>query len=96
MVEKDNAILPHIENWVLLQKLGHGKFGAGYLALDSNSGQLVCVKVFANSLEDPVSKKTFMAEVEAGNAGLNHQNLLRLISYGHSEINLNGTPLGSK
>ena len=50
----------------------------------------VCVKVFNEKAEDPETLKSFQAEVQAGNAGFAHPNVIKLISFGTDSIKING------
>lgn len=68
----------------MIKKLGDGTFGIGYLARDTNNDLMCCVKVFKEM--DAASDKTFRAEVEAGQSGLNHPNVLRLLGAGRSQV----------
>ena len=79
-----------IDGYRLLQRLGHGKFGIAYLAQMKDNGQNVCIKVFHEKPDDPETLKSFQTEIEAGNASFNHQNVLKLVSYGADCIKVNG------
>jgi serine/threonine protein kinase len=48
----------------------------------------VCVKVFKEM--DETTEKTFEKEIEAGQAGMGHPNILKLLGAGRSEILNNG------
>jgi serine/threonine protein kinase len=68
----------------LLRKIGEGKSGIVYKALDSVLQRTTAVKVLA--LEDDDSDQTFIQVREAqSQASLNHPNIVRVLSTGHHE-----------
>jgi serine/threonine protein kinase len=73
-----------IDHYTLKKQLGDGQFGVGWLAHDGEEDEDVCVKIFKEMDEE--SEKTFTKEVEAGQAGLAHPNILRLLGAGRAEI----------
>jgi serine/threonine protein kinase len=77
-----------IEHYKLIRQLGDGQFGVGYLAQDTNQNMKCCVKIFKDM--DESTEKTFKAEVMAGQSGLAHPNIIRLLGAGRSQINKNG------
>jgi serine/threonine protein kinase len=77
-----------IEHYKLIRQLGDGQFGAGYLAQDTSNNNKCCVKVFKNM--DESTEKTFKAEIMAGQSGLNHENIIKLLGAGRSQICKNG------
>lgn len=50
------------------------------------------MKIFKNM--DPATEKTFHSEVQAGQTGMNHKNVLRLLGAGRSSIMKKGTNMG--
>jgi hypothetical protein len=58
------------------------------LAFDTHQQENVCVKIFKKM--DKETEKTFHAEVQAGQTGMNHKNVLRLLGAGRSSIMKNG------
>jgi hypothetical protein len=44
---------------------------------------------------DPATEKTFHAEVQVGQTGINHKNVLRLLGAGRSSIMKNGANTGT-
>jgi protein-serine/threonine kinase len=77
-----------IDHYVLKKQLGDGQFGVGWLAHDTEEDEAVCVKVFKEM--DEATEKTFEKEIEAGQAGMTHPNILKLMGAGRSEIMNNG------
>jgi MAP/microtubule affinity-regulating kinase len=82
-----------IEHYTLKKQLGDGQFGVGWLAHDSNEKEDVCVKVFKEM--DSESEKTFRKEVEAGQTGMIHPNILKLLGAGRADILENGQKKGA-
>jgi serine/threonine protein kinase len=50
-----------LNNFALLKQLGDGTFGVGWAAIDTNTNDKVCVKVFKNLDEE--TEKTFETEI---------------------------------
>jgi hypothetical protein len=51
-----------LNNFALLKPLGDGTFGVGWAAINTETSEKVCVKVFKNLNEDTV--KTFETEIQ--------------------------------
>ena len=84
-----------IEHYRLIKQLGEGNFGVGWLAEDMNTdGNKVCVKIFRNM--DESTETSFRAEVSAGQQGLFHKNVLRLLGAGKSELKKDGVTVGDE
>lgn len=77
-----------VEHYKLLKQLGDGQFGTAYLALDTNTKQNVCIKIFKEL--DEATQKTFEAEVTAGTSGLKHPNVIKLHAAGRSDLKVDG------
>ena len=69
-----------IEQFELIQKIGEGHFGKAYKALDTISGHYVCLKTFKDCSEE--SRQSYTAEVRAGQEGMNHQNVIKILAAG--------------
>lgn len=78
----------------MIKPLGDGTFGVGWLAEDTKSGDKVCLKIFKNMDEE--TETTFRAEVTAGQQGLIHPNVLRLLGAGKSDIKKDGESQGDE
>lgn len=84
-----------IEHYRLIKPLGDGQFGVGWLADDTSADDnKVCVKLFKNM--DEATEETFRAEVAAGQAGIFHENVLRLMGAGKSVVHKDGEPSGEE
>jgi serine/threonine protein kinase len=73
-----------IEHYTLVKALGDGQFGVGWLARDTQENEDVCVKVFKQM--DTETEKSFRKEIEAGQAGMAHPNILKLMGAGRADI----------
>ena len=71
-----------------MQKIGDGTFGKAYKALNTISNEYVCVKIFKNCDEE--TRKTYIAEVRAGEEGMNHKNVLKLLAAGFGRLSEDG------
>jgi len=83
-----------IDHYRLIKPLGDGTFGVGWLAEDMNTGDKICVKIFHTM--DTETEESFRKEVSAGQQGLFHPNVLRLIGAGKSEIKKDGASNGKE
>lgn len=82
-------INPSIPNYTLLEKIGEGGFGLVYKAKQSNTGQLVAVKVLKNDIGiDEQKRKHQQARFEREtqlSAKINHPHIVKLLDKGHTE-----------
>lgn len=80
---------PSIPNYTLLEKIGEGGFGLVFKAKQSNTGQLVAVKVLKNDLGiDEQKRKHQQARFEREtqlSARINHPHIVKLLDKGHTE-----------
>jgi serine/threonine protein kinase len=68
----------------LIKKLGDGLFGVGYRAIDTNTNQTVCVKVFKETTA--LADKSFKCELNTGYKGFNHPNILKILGAGKNKL----------
>ncbi|EAY30259.1 TOMM system kinase/cyclase fusion protein [Microscilla marina] len=82
-------INPSIPNYTLLEKIGEGGFGLVYKAKQSNTGQLVAIKVLKNDAGIDEQKHRhqqarFERETQLS-AKINHPHIVKLLDKGYTE-----------
>lgn len=82
---------PSIPNYILLEKIGEGGFGLVYKAKQTNTGQLVAVKVLKNNKDLDKQKAAhqkarFERETQLS-AQINHPHIVKLLDKGYTENN---------
>ena len=82
MAEAAQKNLKSIDHYVLIESLGQGKFGEGFLAKDISNNEKVCIKLFKKQKterEQEISEKNIQIEKSFN---LKHENILNTISNG--------------
>jgi serine/threonine protein kinase len=78
-----------LTNFHLIKPLGDGTFGVGWAAVNNETGENVCVKVFKNLNEE--TEKSFETEIEFAQK-VDHPNVLKTLGAGRDTIVKNGVP----
>lgn len=76
---RDNAPLPEIEGFQILDRLGSGGMGDVYRAMDSTLEVDVAIKILRSM--HPVAQEQFLAEARSA-AKLQHPNIVQVLRYG--------------
>jgi hypothetical protein len=89
-VSKETKYEKVIENFALLKKLGEGKFGTGWSAIQISTGKAVCVKILKDFGDQ--TQSNWEIELQAGYNNFNHENVLKMIGAGKNFIVTKGKP----
>ncbi|OED39575.1 TOMM system kinase/cyclase fusion protein, partial [Flavobacteriaceae bacterium (ex Bugula neritina AB1)] len=88
-IHQEPILVPEIDNYILLEKLGEGGYGHVYKAEQKSTGQLVAVKLlrFKDSIDNDIRNRQILRFDRETRlcAEINHPNIVKLIDKGHTK-----------